>query len=215
MTRFGTTLMFLFVSDCVKVAGCWNWKYWLSTVSLLFIFYFCTPSVSDLSLLLLLCCVQMIMLEGAKATTETVDALRSGASAMKAIQKATYASCFCFLSTYEWSVMPVLVFVTCNCTHILSVETVEVQFSHFSQKRGCVCVCVKKLTSCCCALQKYWWCWQDNGWNQWADREYEADPGGSLNPYWRFSWYWWGTFPIPIITLSATCLGMVLRMSQQ
>ncbi|KAJ7533791.1 hypothetical protein O6H91_13G065200 [Diphasiastrum complanatum] len=32
---------------------------------------------------------QMIMLEGAKATTETVDALRSGAVAMKAIQKAT------------------------------------------------------------------------------------------------------------------------------
>jgi hypothetical protein len=35
----------------------------------------------------------MIMLEGAKATTETVDALRSGASAMKAIQKATYDAC--------------------------------------------------------------------------------------------------------------------------
>lgn len=32
----------------------------------------------------------MIMLEGAKATTETVDALRTGASAMKAMQKATY-----------------------------------------------------------------------------------------------------------------------------
>ncbi|KAM3218286.1 Vacuolar protein sorting-associated protein 32 -like protein 1 [Capsicum chinense] len=32
---------------------------------------------------------QMIMLEGAKATTETVDALRTGAAAMKAIQKAT------------------------------------------------------------------------------------------------------------------------------
>ncbi|KAH0916985.1 uncharacterized protein LOC103828275 [Brassica rapa] len=32
---------------------------------------------------------QMIMLEGSKATTETVDALRSGASAMKAMQKAT------------------------------------------------------------------------------------------------------------------------------
>ncbi|KAJ8440738.1 hypothetical protein Cgig2_005469 [Carnegiea gigantea] len=32
---------------------------------------------------------QMILLEGAKATTETVDALRSGASAMKAMQKAT------------------------------------------------------------------------------------------------------------------------------
>uniref|UniRef100_A0A7N0T4T5 Uncharacterized protein n=1 Tax=Kalanchoe fedtschenkoi TaxID=63787 RepID=A0A7N0T4T5_KALFE len=32
---------------------------------------------------------QMIMLEGAKATTETVDALRSGAAAMKSMQKAT------------------------------------------------------------------------------------------------------------------------------
>ncbi|KAL0885466.1 hypothetical protein Bca101_009448 [Brassica carinata] len=32
---------------------------------------------------------QMIMIEGAKATTETVDALRIGASAMKAMQKAT------------------------------------------------------------------------------------------------------------------------------
>ncbi|KAG5547438.1 hypothetical protein RHGRI_013208 [Rhododendron griersonianum] len=31
----------------------------------------------------------MIMLEGAKATTETVDALRIGAAAMKAMQKAT------------------------------------------------------------------------------------------------------------------------------
>lgn len=32
---------------------------------------------------------QMILLEGAKATTETVDALRTGASAMKAMQKST------------------------------------------------------------------------------------------------------------------------------
>ncbi|KAK2631828.1 hypothetical protein EUGRSUZ_L02392 [Eucalyptus grandis] len=32
---------------------------------------------------------QIIMLEGAKATTETVDALRTGAAAMKAMQKAT------------------------------------------------------------------------------------------------------------------------------
>ena len=32
---------------------------------------------------------QMILLEAAKATTETVDALRTGAAAMKAIQKAT------------------------------------------------------------------------------------------------------------------------------
>ncbi|GKB06014.1 vacuolar protein sorting-associated protein 32 homolog 2 [Tanacetum coccineum] len=32
---------------------------------------------------------QMILLEGAKATTETVDALRTGAAAMKAMHKAT------------------------------------------------------------------------------------------------------------------------------
>ena len=32
----------------------------------------------------------MIMLEAAKATTETVDALRTGASAMKAMHKSTY-----------------------------------------------------------------------------------------------------------------------------
>ena len=32
----------------------------------------------------------MIMLEGAKATTETVDALRTGASAMKNMHKSTY-----------------------------------------------------------------------------------------------------------------------------
>jgi hypothetical protein len=34
-------------------------------------------------------CIQMIMLEAVKATTETVDALRTGAAAMKAMQKAT------------------------------------------------------------------------------------------------------------------------------
>ena len=33
--------------------------------------------------------IQMIKLEAAKATTETVDALRTGAAAMKAMQKAT------------------------------------------------------------------------------------------------------------------------------
>jgi len=35
------------------------------------------------------------MLEGAKATTETVDALRTGAATMKAMQKAT-----CVLESY-------------------------------------------------------------------------------------------------------------------
>lgn len=35
--------------------------------------------------------LQMILLEGAKATTETVDALRTGAQAMKNIHKLTYA----------------------------------------------------------------------------------------------------------------------------
>lgn len=34
----------------------------------------------------------MIMLEAAKATTETVDALRTGASAMKAMHKSTYVT---------------------------------------------------------------------------------------------------------------------------
>ena len=34
--------------------------------------------------------LQMIMLEGAKATTETVDALRTGAATMKVMQKATF-----------------------------------------------------------------------------------------------------------------------------
>lgn len=34
----------------------------------------------------------MITLEGAKATTETVDALRSGAATMKAMHKATYVT---------------------------------------------------------------------------------------------------------------------------
>ncbi|PPD86060.1 hypothetical protein GOBAR_DD17015 [Gossypium barbadense] len=43
---------------------------------------------------------QMIMLEGAKATTETVDALRTGASAMKAMQKAT--QCLIFLVLFKW-----------------------------------------------------------------------------------------------------------------
>ncbi|KAI3910759.1 hypothetical protein MKW98_030567, partial [Papaver atlanticum] len=33
---------------------------------------------------------QMIMLEGAKATTDDVDALRSGAAAMKAMQKEKF-----------------------------------------------------------------------------------------------------------------------------
>ena len=32
----------------------------------------------------------MILLEGAKATTETVDTLRTRAAVMKAMQKATY-----------------------------------------------------------------------------------------------------------------------------
>ncbi|PPS03782.1 hypothetical protein GOBAR_AA16885 [Gossypium barbadense] len=41
----------------------------------------------DLMIIILL--FFMIMLEGAKATTETVDALRTGAAAMKAMQKAT------------------------------------------------------------------------------------------------------------------------------
>lgn len=44
--------------------------------------------------------LQMIMLEGAKATTETVDALRTGASTMKAMQKATYVFVYFELLRY-------------------------------------------------------------------------------------------------------------------
>jgi hypothetical protein len=40
----------------------------------------------------------MIMLEGAKATTETVDALRTGASAMKAMHKSTYVIVITYLA---------------------------------------------------------------------------------------------------------------------
>jgi len=38
----------------------------------------------------------MIMLEGAKATTETVAALRTGAAAMQAMQKETYVALLMF-----------------------------------------------------------------------------------------------------------------------
>lgn len=49
----------------------------------------------------------MIMLEGAKATTETVDALRTGASAMKAMQKATYVlHIFILLAKFAFWVFP-------------------------------------------------------------------------------------------------------------
>ena len=41
--------------------------------------------------------LQMIMLEGAKATTETVDALRTRATAIKAMQKAMYVVSFILL----------------------------------------------------------------------------------------------------------------------
>lgn len=47
--------------------------------------------------------LQMIMLEGAKATTETVDALRTGAAAMKAMQKATYVAFIVVLSIFALS----------------------------------------------------------------------------------------------------------------
>jgi hypothetical protein len=52
----------------------------------------------------------MIMLEGAKATTETLGALRSGASAMQAMQKATYDACP-FLVTGLWHRLLVSLFL--------------------------------------------------------------------------------------------------------
>lgn len=47
----------------------------------------------------------MIMLEGAKATTDTVDALRTGASAMKAMQKATCVALFIIFKLLIYSSM--------------------------------------------------------------------------------------------------------------
>lgn len=54
--------------------------------------------------------LQMIMLEGAKATTETVDALRTGASTMKAMQKATYVFVYFELLRY-WHLHLQIVFI--------------------------------------------------------------------------------------------------------
>ncbi len=42
--------------------------------------------------------------------------------------------------------------------------------------------------------QKYRWCRQDDGWDQWTDWEYEANTGGSLYTHWSCSWHWWGPF---------------------
>ena len=44
----------------------------------------------------------MILLEGAKATTKTVDALRTGAATMKAMQKSNV--CSTFGSILHWSI---------------------------------------------------------------------------------------------------------------
>ncbi|KAL5052711.1 hypothetical protein RYX36_033393 [Vicia faba] len=68
---------------------------------------------------------QMIMLEGAKATTETVDALRTGAAAMKAMQKATYIaiSMFKFLFIYFVDILIHILFA-CYYMHVLKPEKV-------------------------------------------------------------------------------------------
>ena len=69
--------------------------------------------------------IQMIMLEAAKATTETVDALRTGAAAMKAMQKATlvlilspfyYFSVFPQYRRYQFDYLP------CPCRNIDDVD---------------------------------------------------------------------------------------------
>ena len=59
----------------------------------------------------------MILLEGAKATTETVDALRTGASAMKAMQKATYVV-YCFILSYLH--LQDLALIICLTLHFLN-----------------------------------------------------------------------------------------------
>ena len=72
--------------------------YFISTSLLYFLFFkkrcvFSVLLLHGMILISKISCIsmlQMILLEGAKATTETVDALRTGAAAMKAMQKATY-----------------------------------------------------------------------------------------------------------------------------
>lgn len=66
----------------------------------------------------------MIMLEAAKATTETVDALRTGAAAMKAMQKATLVLILnAFLdstpSSCSWSRHD---YLSCPCRNIDDVD---------------------------------------------------------------------------------------------
>jgi len=55
------------------------------------------------------------MLEGAKATTETVDALRTGAAAMKAMQKATCVleSSLCFKFFSDLTVFSIFLYFFC------------------------------------------------------------------------------------------------------
>lgn len=59
--------------------------------------------------------LQMIMLEGAKATTETVDALRTGAATMKAMQKATYITLSMFKFLFIYFVLDVLIYILFAC----------------------------------------------------------------------------------------------------
>lgn len=40
-------------------------------------------------------------------------------------------------------------------------------------------------------LQQHWWCWQNYGWDQRADWEYETDSGSTSRSYWLCSWLWW------------------------
>lgn len=62
----------------------------------------------------------MIMLEGAKATTETVDALRTGAAAMKAMQKATYVAYYKILNDLFY-----------QCTHLFSLFLFSLKCENF------------------------------------------------------------------------------------
>jgi len=54
------------------------------------------------------------MLEGAKATTETVAALRTGAAAMQAMQKDTYVALLIFKKICEF-VLDILIYIYFIC----------------------------------------------------------------------------------------------------
>jgi hypothetical protein len=77
------------------------------------------------------------MLEGAKATTETVEALRFGASTMKAMQKSTYI----YSTTYVLKdcdfVLDILFYILFACYYMLALKP-EKDYYHIFRYEKCL-----------------------------------------------------------------------------